>query len=143
MIYWGIALLVPLGFIAWRFRSKKLESVLGRTKVIKIYGVRFRIKKLDPLAHLDGSNAMLMTYDIYENKKGSNNPKPSKVRDHMKDVFLNSVVEPKLARKETDEGLFVENLFSDFTLSNNLYEAIILYTYGKKKTLFGIFPERN
>jgi hypothetical protein len=118
----------------WPFR-KKLEDVLF--KRIVVHGVEFLIKKIDPSNFLDGSKVMIQAYDIYKlNKPTDETAKASldKVREHYRDVFMASVLSPKLKRKEEEpEGLFVEYLFTDWELSHELYARIMEFTYGKKK----------
>ncbi len=119
----------------WPF-SKRLEDVIYKTISVRIHGVKFLIKKLDPANHLEGNKVMLQLYDIYKVEKRSNEAVAKdmeKVRAHYKDVFLCSVVEPKLARKEGDAGLPVEHLFTEWDFANDLYAKIMEYTYGKKK----------
>lgn len=116
------------------FRNRKLEDALNETKIVFIHKVRFRIKKLDPFAYMDGSNAIAQVFQTWEQKRELTEPNMKKVKDHYRDVFLAGVVEPKLARKQEDEGVFVDNLFTDWGLANELYSAIMGFTYGKKKT---------
>jgi hypothetical protein len=118
----------------WPF-SKKLEDVLNKTKTVRIHGVVFKIKKIDPTAYLDGSKVMLQAYDTYKVSKQSTELNEStllKVKEHYRDVFLASVVYPKLRRKE-GEGLLVDHLFTEWDLAHELYAKIMELTYGKKK----------
>jgi len=118
----------------WPFNNKKLEDILF--KKVVVHGVQFKIKKLDPTNFLDGSRVMLQTFDVYRlNKPSEESAKISleKIKDHYRDVFMSSIVEPKVKRKEEGEGLFIDNLFTDWDLSHELYGRIMEYTYGKKK----------
>ncbi len=122
----------------WPF-SKTLEDVLHRTKTIRVHGVKFKIKKIDPTSYLDGSKIMTKAYDIYKAGKDPeidlNSGVLSKIKDHYKDVFLASVVYPKLKRKKEDpDGLLIDNLFTEWALAHELYSEIMQYTHGKKKT---------
>lgn len=125
----------------WPF-SRKLEDVLNKTKTIKVHGIKFKVKKLDPTNYLEGSKIMLQVYDIYKIQKevGIDDPNKTipKLKDHYKDVFLAAVLEPKLARKESDEGIFVDNLFTEWDLAHKLYEKIMDYSYQKKKPILNI-----
>jgi len=119
----------------WPF-NRKLKSLFGKTKRIKIYGVPFTIRKIDCFDYLDGSKVMLQLYDIY--KIGNSKPELiqnrfKKVKPHFRDVFMSGVIEPKLVRKKEEDGLFVDNLFTELDLANQLYSAIINFTYQKKK----------
>lgn len=121
----------------WPF-SKSLDSVLNKTKTVRIFGVKFTLKKVDPTNFLDGSKVMIQLYDTYKVEKNpseaTNNSVMQKVKDHYKDIFMAAVVEPKLRRNEkTADGLLVDNLFTEWDLAHELYGQIMAHTYGKKK----------
>lgn len=121
----------------WPF-SKRLDDVLHGTKKVKIKGVVFRIKKIDPLSYLDGSKAMQKCFEVYDNKKKDEakmmtEADMKKVKEHIRDVVLAGVVSPKLSRKESEDGFFVDKLFVDWELVDRLYAEIVAFTYGKKK----------
>jgi hypothetical protein len=118
--------------------GKDINSVIGRTRRVKVCGIFFRIKKLDAFDFANGSQIMLSQYQTYEEAKA---PKVNsnieaelkKVKDHYRDVILSAVVEPKLARSNKEEGILVDNLFTEQELVEGLYSQILLHTYGKKK----------
>lgn len=129
---------------------KKKNLAVPATKKIKVHGVPFVIKKLDVLAYLDGSKAMLQEYATYAQVKESQvsldkgEGTLKKMKTHFTDVFCSSIVEPRITRKKeeasTEVGgpLFVENLFTEWDLAIELYEKILDFTYGKKKSIFGL-----
>jgi len=120
----------------FRFWGKDLKDVLNETKLVKVHGVIFRIKKLDPFSYMNGSHAVAQIFQTYEQKREVTEQNMEKVKEHYKDVFLAGVVEPQLVRKVEDgKGILADNLFTDWGLANKLYEEILSYTYGKKKTL--------
>jgi hypothetical protein len=120
----------------WPF-DRKLESIFNKTISVRVHGVKFKIKKIDMTSFLDGSKVMLQAYDIYKVEKSNSQVKQQsfeKIKEHYRDVFLASVVEPKLSRKPSqNEEIYVDHLFTEWDLANKLYESIIEYTYGKKK----------
>lgn len=120
----------------WPF-SRKLEDVLNKTKNISVLGVKFKIKKIDVSNFLDGSKVMLQMYDIYKLPTAQAPEETSKnmarIKEHYRDVFMASVIEPKLKRKEDGDGLLVDNLFTEWDLCHELYGHIAELTYGKKK----------
>lgn len=122
----------------WPF-DRKLEDVLLKPKKVRVFGVKFIIKKLDITDFLDGSKVMLQSYDIYKLSKSTSGTQEesakniSKLKDHYRDVFLASVIEPKLSRANDNTGMYVDNLFTEWPLAHELYNEIISYTYGKKK----------
>ena len=119
------------------FSGGDLRSSLGKTKRAKINGVVFRIKKIDVLDFLDGSNVLARSYQTYEEKKkpakSMNESTAKAAKKHYRDVLLSGVVSPKLCRKEDDEGVFVDDMFVDMDMVEQLYISIFEYTYGKKK----------
>lgn len=124
---------------AWLKRTRSLNEALCKEFPVKVHGVLFKLRKLDPLAYVAGTKALQMHFETYKTegqKKqlaeaiGSN---PERVKEHIIDVIMYSVVEPKLSRKDNDEGIFVEKLFSDMDLVDELYLKIIEVSFGKKK----------
>lgn len=125
------------GVKMWPF-SRNLERAINETKKVRIKGITFRIRKIDPLNYLDGSKAIQKVYDVYEEKKKNEAPIVSdsdikKAKEHFRDVILAGTISPKLSRKEDESGFWVEKLFLDWELVESLYTQIMTYTYGKKK----------
>lgn len=120
----------------WMF-GKKLDSILNATRRVKISGVVFTIRKINTLHYLDGSKIIQTQYEIYKNGKTDPNPEVSekKMKEFFSQFLVAGVVNPKLSLKENDENcIFVERMFVDWDLCMKLYEEIMLFTYGKKKT---------
>jgi hypothetical protein len=129
----------------WPF-SKNLDEVLFKPKTVRVHGVKFLIKKIDITNYLDGSKVMLQVFDTY--KAGGNvpsqDPKIEKIKEHYRDVFMASVQEPKLTRKQGVKGeLFVDHLFTEWDLAHRLYSHIIEYTYGKKNSTQSDLVEKS
>jgi hypothetical protein len=120
----------------WPF-TKSLDQVLFPQKKIRILGVSFTIKKLNPLDWMDGSKVMLSVFEEYKvSPEKMNAESTHKIKSHYVDMFMSSVVLPKLKRKESDtEGLWVDHIFTNWEIANQLYTEICNYTYGKKKGL--------
>lgn len=122
------------------FFQKKLSSVLGKTHTVYAQGVKFKVRKLHPLDFLDGSKSVQTVYQTYEEARKKGDPdgiatSAKKIKEHYADVFLAAVVDPVLVRDEAEQetGIWVQNLFSDWDLCNDLYGSIMELTYGKKK----------
>lgn len=118
------------------FYGKSLSEKLNETKKIKVQGVYFEIKKLDVQDYLTGSKVMLSmfeTYSVVPEKPTFNEAHAKKMKEHLADVFLSCVLSPSITRKEEKGSIFVDHLFNDWSLVNELYEEIIKYTFGKKK----------
>lgn len=123
---------------SWLF-SKSLDSALSATRTCRVEGVLFKIKKISVLDNLEGMKVLFQYYDTYKKDPTAaiNENNQKKLKQHYTDVFMAGVVEPKLTRdpEQKDGGVYVEKLFSDWTLVNGLYENIVDYTYGKKKAI--------
>jgi hypothetical protein len=120
----------------WIF-GKRLSQVVDERKKIRIKGVVFIIRKINPLDYLDGSKAVVQAFDVYRMKTPGAAVEESsikKIKEHYADVILAGVVYPKLKRKEEEEGFLVDKIFSDWELAEKLYSEIMQHTYGKKKT---------
>lgn len=119
--------------------SKSLKDALGAKKSIKIRGIQFVLKKIDPLDHAKGLKVMRSCYETYTVKsKGDTeltDGQLKKIRDHYRDVFMASVVKPKLSRKDEEDSVCVDDIFTDPELSEMLYMEIMYHTYGKKKLM--------
>ncbi len=130
-------------FIKVQLYGRELRDVVMATKYVRVHGIRFCLKKLDPTAVLDGSQVMLQSFGLYEKKKPETledqKPNMDKIKAHFRDMFMASVIEPKLFRKKEDadeaNGIFVDYLFTEWELANDLYEAIVAFSYGKKKLI--------
>lgn len=127
------------------FFNKNLNEYLKETRKIKISGFSFVIKKANALNYLDGSKVLKQTFDTYKNKSQelAMQINDKKVIEHITHVLCGCVVHPKLTLKKEDSGIFVEDLFVDWELVLSLYNEIMLYTYGKKKTKQLSFQEKS
>lgn len=118
------------------FWRRSLDDVLF--KRIKVMRVRFVIKKIDVGNYLEGNKILIEQYSTYKTKDEEASVEAhksyEKAKAHMIDVFMSGIVEPKLSRKHGEPGTtFVEYLFTEPRLAIGLYQAIIEYTFGKKK----------
>lgn len=123
-----------LGFLFGR----KLENVLDETKTVRVAGVRFKIKKVNMLSHLDGSKVLIQSYDTHKTEgakaAAALGVSENKIKSHYADILLAGVVSPKLVKDPEDKsGLCVDRLFVDWSMVEELYAQIMILTYGKKK----------
>lgn len=118
----------------WLF-GRKIESVTKAEKTVRIKGVRFRLRKINPIDYLNGSKAVLQTYDIYRKEPSMVVDEMSlkKIKEHYSDVILAGVVSPKIVRKKDESGVFIDEMFVDWELVEALYASIMEFSYGKKK----------
>lgn len=119
----------------FKFWQRSLDDLLF--KRIKVMRVRFVIQKVDVGHYLEGNKVLIEQYTTYKTKAEEAavvNTAYEKAKAHMVDVFMSGVVEPKLSRKQGEPGTtFVDYLFTEPRLAIGLYQAIIEYTFGKKK----------
>lgn len=128
-----------LKFFRFFFPERSLEERLNPPKTVKVCGMKFKIRKINPLDYINGSNAIQQSYATYEASRQKNaeikitDADIKKMKSHYSDVILAGVIHPKLSRKDGGEGLFIDKLFTDWGLVEGLYEEIMTHTYGKKK----------
>lgn len=117
------------------FKKKSLEDRLKITKVVSVAGVKFTIKKIDMIDYLNGSKVLLKIHDTYKLNKNVDNGVENikKVKDHYRDVLMAGIIDPKMTRKENEEGFYIEKLLNHFDIVNKIYAEIVSFTYGKKK----------
>lgn len=117
--------------------SKSLKDELYATKNVVVCGVRFKIRKVNLLDYLEGSQVLLQQFDIHKTagqKKAEQTILPSeKIKRHYKDMLCAGVVEPKLSMNPKDNEIQVDDLFINFEMVTGLYMEILNHTYGKKK----------
>lgn len=123
----------------WPFGAKRLEEVIFKGKKVKVHGVFFQIRKVNPLDYLTGAKVLKQDFSLYELKKAENLATISKaqidqMKKHYTDVFMAGVIYPTIKRENDNQpGIWVDHLFNDWTLATELYQEIMFYTYGKKK----------
>lgn len=117
--------------------GKNIADVLYETKVVKAGGVRFKIKRVEVLDHLSGANVLQQYYDTYSTAKDEKDQKVSdkKIKEYFSQIIVAGVVDPKIVHKEGEDGILVSRLFTNFEMVMSLYEAIMAFTYGKKKVI--------
>jgi hypothetical protein len=120
--------------------GEDLRDHLKATTKIKAKGMRFTIRRIDPLIYMDGSRVMMEKFAKYKIDKGNADEiakiNTDEIKKHYTDVLMASIVSPELSRKKDDgDKIFVDYLFTDWALANDLYEQIMYFTYGKKKEL--------
>lgn len=119
------------------FKKKSLEEQLKLTKTVRVRGVYFEIKKIDVLAYLEGFRVMQEMFSTYKTKNEKFDQSTvndiKKAKSFMAEIIVAGVVNPKISLKKDDEGLFVDEIFKDWVLAQELVETIMSFTYGKKK----------
>jgi hypothetical protein len=134
-----------MNLLNWLLPDRSLAQALDPRKKVKIHGIKFTLRKLNPMDHLTGAQVLRRVHEIYQKNDASGEVVTEgmveKLKKHYTDVFMASVVsvrclgkELEPTRKEAGPGkLPVGHLLTDWELAEQLYTAIMEFTYGKKK----------
>jgi len=130
-------------------QDKSLAKALDPQKRVKIEGIIFQIRKLNPLDYLAGYKAIQQMFGVYQKEvkpaeMGDHEVK--KIKEHYAHVFSAAVITPKITVKLPEPGqpgLWSEALFNNWDICQRLYDEIIQFTYGKKKRMFFGFLKRS
>lgn len=120
------------------FKKKSFEEQINKTKVVKLGGMRFVIKRIDPIEHLRGINVLKKVYEVYQTRDKSVDVVENaeemlkKIRASCKDLLLAGVVEPELVAKPEQGKICVDLILQDLSIAQGLAQSIIQYTYKKK-----------
>lgn len=136
-------------FINWIQGEKTLTQVLNPEKIVRVHGLKIKIRKLNPLDYATGAQSLLKLHDTFriDPKIDSNVIDPRHVeqlKSHYRDVLMSGVIgvychgKWLLPTREKEVNLLsgkicVDNLFTDWDLAEKLYSEILAFTYGKKK----------
>ena len=123
-----------------------MSSALNPQKRVKIHGITFTVRKINPLDYLAGAKALTKIHDVYESSREQaelNDAQIARIKEHYADVFMSGVVSVRCSgteliptRKQPESGehkILVSHLITDWSLAEALYLSIIEFTYGKKK----------
>ena len=139
------------------FRNRSLSHALDPRKKVKIHGVTFTLRKLNPMDHLTGGQVLIKLHETYKRPENVSDIMSDGVIDkakrHYVDVFMASVVsvrcngiELEPSRKPPEEGerkILVEHLLTDWELAQELYASVMEFTYGKKKLKLLASPKKS
>lgn len=125
-----------MGLFNW-LKGRSLKDALSQTKKIKIRGVIFIIRRINMLDYLNGSNVMMQVYSSYKTyggtPEGANSDCLKRAKKAYIDVFMSSVIKPKLSRDNKGESPDVNEIFNDWEMASILLDQIIKFSFGKKK----------
>lgn len=137
------------------FSSKKLSRTLNPEKKIKVHGLHIVIRKVNPIDYLSGMKAMRQVWELYKRKDQDaldiDEKSKGKILAHYTDFFMAGVISVQglsLSRDPVDyhiypEKLYVQNLFNDWGIAEEIYQAIAEFTWGKKKIKQSISPKKS
>jgi hypothetical protein len=127
----------------WPFKKQPTVEDLRGYKKITINGMRFTIKRVNPLLDFH-SDRMPQIFSDYESVREKPLPTSAsealkKVQGDMYDIILAGVVDPKMVPNGKDGGFTPEDMFRDPTLGVKLYHVIIEHSLNKFKGLSKVF----
>lgn len=122
------------------FFGKDLGAILNETKIVRVCGARFKIRKVNVTDYLSGSKILLQSYETYKTGLESTPldvGSEKRIKEHYADVLIAGVVTPRLVKTAESEllgeGIHIEKLFIDWDMITGIYNEIMLLSYGKKK----------
>lgn len=118
------------------FKKQDIRAAVHARKLIRVCGVEFVIKRIDVLNYMEGAKVLQQAYDVYKMKGNAQEVESAtvkKMREHYRDVICAGVVSPHVGRKEGEGEVWIDDVFQNWELTSGLYEAIVEFTYGKKK----------
>lgn len=120
--------------------GKELSAVLDETKIVRVCGIKFKIRKVNVTDYLAGSKMLLQSYDTYKTGLEPvqlDTTSEKRLKEHYAHVLVAGVVHPRLTITAEDEskggGIHVDKLFVDWDMVTGIYNEIMLLSYGKKK----------
>ena len=126
-----------------------LKEKLNQYKKIKVCGMSFTIRKINPLQDFASNESMpqIFTYYITKRKVKEDNPftmqSLQKALNDMKAIIKAGVVDPPLVPVEKDKskenGITVDDLFVDEEMGAKLYIEILTHSLNRFKGLKGLF----
>lgn len=124
------------------WREKDPRGKLLRLKTIKVSGMEFTIKAVNPLIDFSADKIPQIFTDWVSARKVDpkvpDSPDIKKLQQDMYSVIQAGLDRPKLYRK-SEEGLTVEDLFRDPTIGVKLYYAILEHSLNRFRGLRRLF----
>ena len=125
----------------WRKPSKEK---LRQYKTVKFAGMRFVIRKLNPIVDFSqGKMPQIFTSFISKRKPEGNQPISESIlrknQEDMKAVIQAGLIEPKFS----DEGINIDDILADSVLALKLYTEIIVHSLNVFRGLKGLFFSRK
>lgn len=129
----------------------KIKEQLQGYKTIKINGIKFVIRKLNPLLDFRMDKMPQIFTDFLGKANIKNDDKVKhpasieRLKDDMYAVINAGVIEPEIVpvgineKKGKEEGITVEDIFRDIEIGFKLYTEIIAHSLNRFKGLRGLF----
>lgn len=126
----------------WPFSRTNCKDVLQGKKFVRVNGLRFTIRKLNPLIDFESSK-MPQIFTMFQSRRKT--PQDQEVNQErvLKDMM--AIVEAGLIKPElvpvakTNEGVTVEDLFRDMDTGVKLYWEILAHSLNRFRGIRGFF----
>ena len=125
----------------WPFKKKSAEEILRAYKTVKINGMKFKIRKLNPLLDFpENSIPQIFTSTPARAVKEAPITEKDAKRsiESLYDVIRAGVVDPVIVAEGKD-GIKASDLFRDPTMGPKLYIEIVSHSLNTFKGLKGLF----
>lgn len=131
----------------FRKDPQKLKARLQDLKKVKVHGMRFLIKKINPFLDFAPEDMPQIFTDYLSLRKPSD-PNTVDLIKAQKDIYKiieASVVQPSLVpigagdKKGKEDGITVEDLFRDPEMGYKLYNEILIHSLNRFKGLKSLF----
>jgi len=131
------------------FGSKTTKERLSGYKTIKVHGMEFVIRKVNPLVDFNSDElpAMFTDYDSRRDlsKMEQTKEQVKKLNDVMKRYLIAGIVRPVLVPigkgeiKGKEDGITVDDLFRDPTIAMKLFNEIVFHSSNEFRGLSKLF----
>lgn len=124
----------------WPFSKEITKARLEGHKCIRVNGMRFIIKRLNPLLDFP-IDKMPQIFADYLNRRPARDPKPTDLKKNIEDMLSiveAAVVDPVLAG-DGAVGITAQDLFRDASLGAKLYIEVLAHSLNAFRGLKGIF----
>ena len=126
------------------FWMKPSKKKLRQYKTIRLAGMKFIIKKINPIVDFpQGKMPQIFTSFISRRKVEGEQPVSEAIlrknQEDMKNVIQAGLIEPKLS----DEGIHIDDILADSVLALKLYTEIITHSLNRFRGLKGVFFSRK
>lgn len=118
--------------------NKTTKARLLGYKDVEINGMKFTIKRVNPLVDFTSDRIPQIFTDWQSVREIPKSPDPTKHYEAMADVVQAGVVDPELSRN-SDDGITVKDLFRDPVVGIKLYHEILSHSLNRFKGLSRLF----
>lgn len=123
----------------WFFSKKPSKERLRQYKTVKISGMRFVIKKINPLIDFSSDKMPQLFTAFTSRRKPDPNRKLTEVelRKHQED--MKNIISAGLVPEKIDKDIDIEDIMSDEYISLKLYTEILIHSLNRFRGLKGLF----